>query len=150
MDVALSESEAITRNILAASTLPKRRASPFAFNRANEVSSLRKTLEKQESHLRRLERLLVDSVLSQDEKLAEKLSEDLDSLDEKLAEAPSSVEEFDQKVGELRARFGTLQKEAYKLRWRLETEKTLRALQTWIHETPNLFLSPKKQFSVRH
>ena len=69
-------------------------------------------------------------MLSQDEKLAlEKLSEDLDSLDEKLADAPSSVEEFDQKVGELRARFGTLQKEAYKLRWRLEEqEKTLRAL----------------------
>ena len=140
MDVALSESEAITRNILAALDASEKEGVTFpAFQPLQTRSlSLRKTLEKQESHLRRLERLLVESVLSQDEKLAlAKLSEDLDSLDEKLADAPSSVEEFDQKVGELRARFGTLQKEAYKLRWRLEEqEKTLRALQTWIHENP--------------
>ena len=140
MDVALSESESITRNILAALDASEKEGVTFpAFQPLQTRSlSLRKTLEKQESHLRRLERLLVDSVLSQDEKLAlNKLSSDLESLDQKLADAPSSVEEFDQKVGELRARFGTLQKEAYKLRWRLEEqEKTLLALQTWIHENP--------------
>lgn len=140
MDVALSESEAITRNILAALDASEKEGVTFpAFQPLQTRSlSLRKTLEKQESHLRRLERLLVEPVLSQDERIAlRKLTDDLDVLDKKLADAPTSVEEFDQKVGELRARFGTLQKEAYKLRWRLEEqEKTLRALQTWIHENP--------------
>ena len=140
MDVALSESESITRNIIAALDASEKEGVTFpAFQPLQTRSlSLRKTLEKQESHLRRLERLLVEPVLSQDERLAlQNLSSDLDALDKKLADAPSSVEEFDQKVGELRARFGTLQKEAYKLRWRLEEqEKTLLALQTWIHENP--------------
>lgn len=140
MDVALSESEAITRNILAALDASEKEGVTFpAFQPLQARSlSLRKTLEKQESQLRRLERLLVDQVLSDDERLAlDKLGDELKQFDEQIAEAPSSVEEFDQKVGELRARFGTLQKEAYKLRWRLEEqENTLRALQSWIHENP--------------
>ena len=149
MDVALSESEAITRNILAALDASAQEGVTFpAFQPLQTRSlSLRKTLEQQEGHLRRLERLLVDSVLSQDEKLVlDKLSEDLDSLDEKLADAPTSVEEFDQKVGELRARFGTLQKEAYKLRYALKSKrKHYEPYKPGSMRIPNRCPSPRKQ-----